>query len=369
MTNLSPKTDTKTGANCTGTDGNTGRTYTLMNANAVTQMFTISKSGSGLAQGTDFTMANDVVTFSVAVFDTEPLVFNYFVSDSVTIANLGYTYCTINDVYRTSGITSSEVSNADVTQHILEAESVVCKVTNQVYWKTAVDTLTVVSSANKAVTVSGTTLNVNEFAGMYVWLYMTSGNTVLQARKIVSNTADTLTVDRAWNDNPAAGDLCRIFYAPSEIEIYQDAQLDGNDQTYFYLPLYPVQILEGLSINGTTVTPSNVYVYNKRGMIKCKSGSEASRFTSAVPQDIDVQYWRGLEYLPYNVKRLVELRAAINILSQQMGGTFDDPSMVSMPEMSVTVGQAYINIAGTLERLRAEYDDLVNKGKVFPVFG
>jgi hypothetical protein len=51
-----------------------------------------------------------------------------------------------------------------------------------------------------------------------------------------------------------------------------------------------------------------------------------------------------------------------------MGGTFDDPSSVSLPDMTVSVGQAYINIRSSLETLKEEYNELLKTIKVYPVF-
>ncbi len=52
-----------------------------------------------------------------------------------------------------------------------------------------------------------------------------------------------------------------------------------------------------------------------------------------------------------------------------MGGTFDDPSSVTLPEATVVVGQAYINIRSSLETLKEEYMALLKTVKVWPHFG
>jgi 3-oxoacyl-[acyl-carrier-protein] synthase II len=59
--------------------------------------------------------------------------------------------------------------------------------------------------------------------------------------------------------------------------------------------------------------------------------------------------------------------AAMQALEQQIGGTYDDPSSINLPEMSLTIGQAYINIRGALSALREEYDMLLTKYiKIYP---
>jgi hypothetical protein len=138
-----------------------------------------------------------------------------------------------------------------------------------------------------------------------------------------------------------------------------------------YLPYYPVKKIETLAIGytPTTVTPSNLYLWEKTGKIQLKSTAEASLFSATYPQEVDITYWYGVDHLPQDIKRLVELHTAFQILGQQMGGTFDDPSSVSLPEATVTVGQAYINIRSSLETLKEEYTELLKTVKIWPVFG
>lgn len=279
-------------------------------------------------------------------------------------------YCTYTDVYRTSGLDTTAVSAADVTAQILQAENIICRLTKNIYWNREVDTQLATAGAASSITKTGAAWVVNAYANMYVWVYSGTGSE--QIRKIVSNTTDTLTVDRAWTTtNPDNTSYFRIFYVPTQFNPYVSDSYDGNDQTYFYLPYYPVNKIETLSIQSTSVTiSSGLYTWKKTGRIQLKSGSEYGRFTSNPPQGISITYWYGVDFLPYEVKRLVEIHAAIQIMGAQMGGTYDDPSLVTLPEATISIGQAYINIKSSLDILKAEYDDLMKSLiKVYPVFG
>jgi hypothetical protein len=277
-------------------------------------------------------------------------------------------YVTSTEVYRTAGLTTSEVSSVDVEAHITRAEVYICRLTKNIYWNIILDTQQASSGAASSITKTGASWVVNAYANMYVWIYAGTGS--VQLRKILSNTADTLTIDRAWTStNPDATSYFKVFYVPPQFNPYIDASYDGNDQTYFFLPYYPVKKVETLTINSVSVTPTYVYLYEKTGQIKMKAGAEYSKFTAAYPLDIEVKYWYGVDNLPYEIRRAVELQASIQILGQQMGGTFDDPSTVVLPEATVTIGQAYINIRSTLETLKEEYNVLLNNLKVYPVFG
>lgn len=279
-----------------------------------------------------------------------------------------YTYVSSTDVYRASGITSTEVSAADVIEQIKRAEVIICRMTKNIYWKIWLDAQSATSGAAATITKTGASWTVNDYVGQYIYVY--SGTGAGQLRKILSNTADTITVDRNWAVNPASASIFRVFYVPADFNPYQDVQLDGSGLTYMYLPYYPVKVIEGLAIGATpvTVTPSYVYLWEKTGKIQLKTTAEVAYFSATYPQEIDIQYWYGVDHLPQDIKRLVELHAAIQILGQQMGGTFDDPSSISLPEASISVGQAYINIRSSLETLKEEYNELLKQVKIWPIF-
>ncbi len=356
------------GSTLTGTDGSTNRTYTLSEINSVSTGMNINIDNMELQQSIQYTLSNDVVTFLIPVFNTASIVIDYYTSDANNSVGSGMGYCTYADVYRTSGIDSTVVSATDVNAQILQAEMEICRITKNIYWKTNLDS-TATSGGNNTLVVSTANWGVNDYAGQYVWLY--SGTGSVQIRQILSNTATTLTVDRNWTTtNPASGTYFKIFYVPSDMDPYKDEDLDGSGQRWMFLSYYPVKKIETLTIDSTTITPTYLYVYEKTGKIQLTNQAEQSYFLASYPQDISITYWYGVDHLPQDIKRLVELRASIQILGQQMGGTYDDPSTVGLPEFNVSIGQAYINIRSTLEVLRQEYDELIAKYiKIWPIFG
>ena len=368
MTNLTPRTESITGTSLSGSTGDSNRTYTLAYTNYYSTI-EILVQGSPQHETLDFTITGGVITFINAILDEYVISLKYFTSDTSTTISTGYGYCTTSDVYRTSGITSTEISTSDVSNQILEAETFVCRLTKNIYWKINLDKQTATSGAASTITVATSSWTVNDYADQYVWIY--AGTGIGQLRKIDSNDATTLTVDRAWTTNPDNTSKFKVFYVPSDFDPYKDEHLDGNGQKYMYLPYYPVKVIEGLAIGytPTTVTTSYVYLYEKTGKIQLGPNAQVGYFSRAYPQEVDIQYWYGVDHLPYDIKRLVEVRASINILVQQMGGTFDDPSTVGLPEFNISIGQAYINIEGTVRRLQEEYNQLLQTVKIWPVFG
>lgn len=63
--------ETIRGSACTGSDGDTGRTYTLEYAGYVAGTMTITKSGVQLYDATDYTQAGQVITFVGAVYNDD----------------------------------------------------------------------------------------------------------------------------------------------------------------------------------------------------------------------------------------------------------------------------------------------------------
>jgi hypothetical protein len=371
LTTLTPRYDgARTGADCSGNDGESNRTYLLLSNNYYS-MIELLVQGAPQHEGIDFTVANDTITFLNPIFDVYVLSIRYFTSDTATIVTAGYAYVTTTEVYRTSGISATEVSVVDVTNQIAAAEVIICRMTKNIYWKNNLNAQSVSSAGNTTVVQTGAGWTVNDYKGQYIWVYSGVGSG--QVREIASNTSDTITVTRAWGTNPDNTSLFKVFYVPQDFNPYKNESYDGNGMNYLFLPYYPVKYVESLSIGYTTpvsVTPSYLWLWEKTGKIQLKPSAQAQVFGRAYPQEVSIGYWYGVDHLPYDVKRLVELHAAIQILAQQMGGTFDDPSTVTLPELTVSVGQAYINIRSSLETLKEEYNELINKYiRVYPVFG
>lgn len=370
MASLTPRYEAILGSACTGTDGALNRTVVLANTDYYS-VIDFVKQGTSLHESLDFTISGDTVTFLVAIFDIDVIGLRYFTSEGTAVIAVatGLGYVSPDDVYRTSGVTSAEISATDVTAHILRAENVLCRITKNIYWRIVLDAQIATAGGASTITKASAGWTVNVYAGLYVWLY--SGTGSVQIREIVSNTSDTLNLDRAWTTtNPASGALFKVFYVPTDFEPYIYEAYDGNNRNHFYLPYYPVKKVETLSIgeNPVVVNPNNIYLWEKLGKIQFKSSAEAQVFSANYPLEVSIRYWRGVDHLPYDIKRLVELQAAFQILGQQMGGTFDDPSSISLPEVNISVGQAYINIRSSLQTMKEEYNDLLNHIKVWPVF-
>jgi len=260
-------------------------------------------------------------------------------------------YCTADEVYESTTLDSSIVPEAAVNNFIKAAERDVDRFTFTTYWAVNNNAQTVDSATNNTISVSGTPYTADALIGMHVWVY--SGTGIGQMIKITDNTEDTITVEENWGTNPVNGDLFRVIYTATDPR-FNDVE-DGNGEDWFFTPDYPIQILNSVTIDDVSVSTSNIYQYKKMGKLVLKSSAEVTTWRDTYPQQVELDYHYGVYPLPEEVKRYVVVLASLKTLAAQMGGTYATPSTYSLPEGSVTVGQAYVNIRGTFDVLMKEH--------------
>lgn len=243
----------------------------------------------------------------------------------------------------------------NVEQAILESQGVVDRLTNTTYWADE-DSGTADAGAGDAELDDATkTWTADEYINAYCWVYSGTGSG--QIRKITDNTTTKLTLESDWDTNPDATSLYRVFVTGTNPHISEELR-DGDDTETIFLDKYPLQLLTTATSDSISVTPSYIYQYKSMGKLLLGSNAEVSSWTSKRALLNVFDYWYGVHELPFEVKRLTEVYAAIFILQSQMGGTHNVPSTYSLPEGSLTIGQAYINIKGTWDTLMREKDRL-----------
>lgn len=82
LPNLSPRTVNVTGADCTGSDGASNRTYTFPESSITPNGMNVMVAGTTLAEGAgnDFTISSNVITFLNAMWDSSAIRITYFVT-------------------------------------------------------------------------------------------------------------------------------------------------------------------------------------------------------------------------------------------------------------------------------------------------
>uniref|UniRef100_A0A6M3LC10 Uncharacterized protein n=1 Tax=viral metagenome TaxID=1070528 RepID=A0A6M3LC10_9ZZZZ len=273
-------------------------------------------------------------------------------------------YCSVDDVYRISGITSSEVSRDDVKEHILDAEAEVDRVTNTTFWSLE-DSGTATAGGSTTITDSTAKFGTDrELVGSYVWIY--GGTGINQLVKISSHTNTVITVDTAWTTNPSTDSTYRIIHTSQDPRI--SASLSGNDTDTLFLRQYPTRRINSVTIDSTSVTTSTLIREDEMGKIILTSSSEKTTWVSKKANLNVIDYWYGVYELPREILKLTAMKAALTVLAEQTGGTFNVPSTYSLPEGSVTIGQAYVNIREAINSIQKQHDKLEQRVRKYPYF-
>lgn len=273
-------------------------------------------------------------------------------------------YCTTTDVYRITGLDASDppVSSSYVTEFILDAMEEVDRIA-QTKFLNIETSGTATSSTDSTIVDSSQSWTADEFNTDYM-VYITGGTGSGQLRKITDTTTDTLTVTPDWDTNPDTD---------STFEVYQNTiiseTLNGNGKTYLFLRNFPIFTIQSLSIDSTSVTTSNLYLYKEEGKIELKSGAEYSYFNDTTPQLVRISYSYGVYPMPRHIKELTAILAGMRTLIDQIGGTYNDVTSYTLPELSASKGEPYTNIREALSRLERRKDALLPLIEYYAHFG
>jgi hypothetical protein len=143
---------------------------------------------------------------------------------------------------------------------------------------------------------------------------------------------------------------------------------DGNGQRFMYLDHYPIVSLTTLTINGTSVTVSRVWVTAVTGRIELKTNAEVGVFDKSTPQLISIKYKHG-ELINSKAKNLMALVAGQMALVSVLGGSWSSVVSFSLPEMSGSLGSHYEALRVAVEKVTAQIQFIQQYARVKPQFG
>lgn len=271
-------------------------------------------------------------------------------------------YCTAAEVYATTLLDSTIVSEAEVNRQILAASEQADNFTYTTYWDVKYSNVAVSSTDNVITILEDDSLTANLYKDFYIYVYQGAG--VGQVRKITANDETTITVDRDYSSSLDDTSYFRIFYSASDPRVIDN--IDGSGTDTLYLDRYPLQFIDSISINSIAIPEAQIFQYKKSGKLQLKTTAPYPVWYS-LPQTVALDYWYGVYPLPSLVKRYCIVLASLKTLASQMGGTYNVPSTYSAPEGSITIGQAYINIRGTYDVLMKEQRDIERDLIKYPV--
>lgn len=272
-------------------------------------------------------------------------------------------YITVQEVRNTLGVSDTDViSDSTIEQAIEWAQDEVDRHINTTFYPVE-DSGTATDASAGTLEDTSKSWTVNAYANYAVYIYDGTGSG--QIRGIASNTSDTLTLDSDWDTTPDTTSKYYITYLNKLTETY-----DGVSKNFFFVDKYPIVQIDSLSIGDQSIDLDNVYVYNDLGKISLKNSAAKTAFgTGNVEEDrqnVSITYHygvlaknkRGNLSIPQQVKRFTAIVAALKGLSYQMGGTYDALSTFSLPDFQGSIGQAYVNIRGTVDVLLKEFNEL-----------
>jgi hypothetical protein len=266
-------------------------------------------------------------------------------------------YVNVKEVRNIIGVTETDIIPDSVIQQSIEfAEDELDRITFTTFLPKE-DSGTVTSADSTSLTDSTQTFVSNQYQDMCVYIYQGTGKG--QMREIVSNDSTSLTVAE-WDTTPDTTSKYLITYKSLE-----EITLDGSGKEYMLLPNYPLIQVNSLTIDDTSITISSLNVYKDTGKIQLTNDSEKYIFSTNKKNVTISYYWgvlpevkRGKIKLPSYVVRMVGIIAGLQAIAYQIGGTYNDLSTFSVPNLSGSIGQAYVNINATAERLLKELNTL-----------
>lgn len=303
-------TENKTGADCSGTTGQTNRVLTLANV-ALTQSngFQVFKAGTLLTLTTNYTVShlasNSTVTFIDALTDASVLVVQYIQGSQTSTA-----FCNYTDVFNRTGLSSTEVATA------------------------VVDIL-----------IDDTTAEIEMLTGRK----FTNANAVTQyfnieRADIIGNKQTTIVLDN---------------YPVQSITECLGLNNDGTTATT-YGTLTSVQIGAGtyyttdywLDTNEDALT--NTDIPSGKIIYKTESFSQGT-------QKIKVAYTYGYSTVPVAVRALATCLAGIRCWIRFMGGSYNRLDSYNIPQQGVSKGSFYDRCKQNIEVLREESERLLDR--------
>ena len=143
--------------------------------------------------------------------------------------------------------------------------------------------------------------------------------------------------------------------------------VDGTGTDIMFVDNYPLKSLDSLTISdGTTetsVTTSKVWTWEATGKVQLKTTAEVTKFYNTYPQLVTITYTYGRDAKQHEIDFTAAV-AAMRVLIEQIGGTFDDVTSFNIPEMGGSLGEPYTNIREALTRLQTMTKDMLTQGLI-----
>jgi len=275
-------------------------------------------------------------------------------------------YITVNDVKNCLNFDTTTITDSIIQNAIDWAEDEVDRWTLTTYYPPE-DSGSVTSFTTTTLTDSNKDWEVNQWSGYIVYIY--SGTGTGQLREILSNTENTLTINKDWDVDLDTTSKYFISY-----KNYIEEKYDATNTNSLILNKKPVVQIDYLKIGDTEISTNTIWLYSSSGLVLLSPTSELHYFrptgSGYLNKCVEIHYHygvlpevvRGKLTLTGTIKRFTTIIAALKCVTYWLGGSYTSISNFSMPDFSATnipvseISQKSIDtLLKELEYLKQEY--------------
>jgi len=269
----------------------------------------------------------------------------------------------IAGVRRTSGITSEEISDNDVQQIILEAESEVERLLNtKIIPQTVIekhdgdmlgtDCETLFLDHAPILQLKECKIDGTSVSAQYIHVYPNSGKLIL----------DDDAQETTWDDDDPKTNVIKYVYGelePTTTQTETSAAVTSPTEDY------------SLQVDSTTGFADNDWI-RIEGMDGYTETTQIDSISNGSMQ-VDIVLPHETDSIvtvmttPRLLYRLVEVIASLMMVAREVGQSYDDIVGYSLEGLQVQLGEPYTQWRETAVQLRKEYDDIIKHYRIKPV--
>ena len=185
-----------------------------------------------------------------------------------------------------------------------------------------------------------------------------------EVHEIVSNTGTVITIRGTFDTNPSVGAVFRIVDLR-----YKEELQDGSGTDKQFVKYQPLFDLNSLIIDSETIVLSTLFLTKDAGEIELGKDSSTRVFKRTQPQQIDLTYTYGVYPIPRVIARLCTVLAAMRTAAAKVTGSYTDYATISLPGLSGSKGQPYVNLKAGIDELQDEAKEIIKAYAPFQLWG
>jgi len=156
------------------------------------------------------------------------------------------------------------------------------------------------------------------------------------------------------------------------LDSWSKTSVNDSDSLYFIRVVANTTYSTEAKIDNVYMDQDSVFSYNVPLFKVRIDGSEIIVNDYRFPRgrnNVRIDYSHGYSSVPTSVEELTSVVAGIVVFVRITGGSFDTPSVYTLPEGSVSVGQVYVNVREAVNQLEARKNSLLDSvGRKMDIF-